>query len=186
MIGKEMIEQEEITIPKVKEYLEERQKEAEEDVKEAKEKWKKIKAKKEKENKKNENKCPICGEEFSSARGMKIHRSQAHTEEEIELADKKEEDMEKKIEEEAGMKYEQNLSLQYAQEFGNYDSERTEKAVEELKEMGIDGQTAVELINLMPEKEEQINLVFEKKRFDIEKDQVKKVLKIVEDLRESE
>ncbi len=185
MIGKEVLEQKPITIPIVKQHMEKRQEEAKEDIEEAKAKWEKIKKKKQKETKKKENKCPICGEEFKSPRGMKIHRSQAHTEEEIELSKKKEEDQERKIEEEAGLRYEQNLALQYSQEFGNLDPERTEKTVEEIKKEDIDEATAIEIINLMPEEPEQVNLVFEKKRFDITNDKVKKILKIIDDLRES-
>lgn len=90
------------------------------------------------------------------------------------------------LEEDEELGYEQKMTLQYAQEFGKQSVERAEKAVEEIEDLGVEENLAVKLVNLMPFHKDQINLVFEKERFDVDEDQINKILKIIEDLREEE
>ncbi len=94
------------------------------------------------------------------------------------------EERKEQLEDEEELSYEQKTTLQYAQKFGKADSEREEKAVEEIKDLGVDEKLAVRLVNLMPFNKDQVNLVFEKERFDIDEEETEKVLKIIDDLRE--
>jgi len=81
--------------------------------------------------------------------------------------------------------YEQKTTMQYAEKFGKAEAERAKEAVQEIKDLDIDEKLAVRLVNLMPFNEDQVNLVFEKERFDIDEEKTNKVLKIVDDLREA-
>lgn len=90
------------------------------------------------------------------------------------------------LEEDEELRYEQKVTLQYLQRFGQDNKERVMEAVEELEDMDVNKRMAVALVDLMPEYENQIDLVFEKERFDVTEDEKEKILKIIDDLRESE
>lgn len=90
------------------------------------------------------------------------------------------------LEEDEELRYEQKITLQYLQRFGKPDPERAQEALEELKDIGVNEKLAGVLVNLMPEHEEQIDLVYEKERFDVDEEEKKKILKIIDDLREAE
>lgn len=90
------------------------------------------------------------------------------------------------LEEDEELRYEQKITLQYLQRAGKSDPERAQKAMEELEDMGINERIASSLVNLMPKHEEQIDLVYEKERFEVDEDEKKKIMKIIDDLRESE
>ncbi len=90
------------------------------------------------------------------------------------------------LEEDEELRYEQKITLQYLQRFGEADPERAKEALEELQDMGINKKLAGILVNLMPEHEEQIDLVYEKERFEVDEEEKKKILKIIDDLREAE
>lgn len=90
------------------------------------------------------------------------------------------------VEEDEELRYEQKVTLDYAQKFGEKDVERVKKAIEELKELDIEEEDAVNIVNLMPFNKDQINLVFEKKRYGLEDEEIEKALKIIDDLRENE
>lgn len=89
------------------------------------------------------------------------------------------------LEEDEEMKYEQKITLQYLQAVHAQNPERTKKAVEELKEQDINEEIATRLVNLMPTNKDQVKLVYEKERFDLTEDKTKKILKIIDDLREA-
>ncbi len=92
---------------------------------------------------------------------------------------------EKQLEDEEELSYEQKTTLQYAEKFGKSEVEREKKAVEEIKDLDIDERLAVRLVNLAPFNKDQVNLVFEKERFDVDEEKTKKILKIIDDLREA-
>ncbi|MFW5902866.1 MAG: hypothetical protein ACOCTT_03190 [archaeon] len=95
------------------------------------------------------------------------------------------EERQKQLDEEEELTYEQKITLNYAEKFGKEDVEREEKAVEEIKDLDIEEKLAVRLVNLAPFNEDQINLVFEKERFDVDEEKTNKILKIIDDLREA-
>lgn len=90
------------------------------------------------------------------------------------------------VEEDEELRYEQKVTLQQAQKFGEKDVERVKKTIEELEELDIEEEDAVSIVNLMPFNKDQVNLIFEKKRYDLDDETVEKALKIIDDLRESE
>ena len=78
--------------------------------------------------------------------------------------------------------FEQKVSLDYAKEFGKGKESAVEKAIKEITEMGVDDATAVKIVNVLPETELEVRLIFEKLRFDLKEDSIKKILEISKSL----
>ena len=77
---------------------------------------------------------------------------------------------------EGDLNVEQKTTLAYVKEFGKGRLDSAVKTVEELMEMGIDEKTAVALFNGKPESPELVKLFFEKSRFDLTDDKIKKII----------
>lgn len=78
--------------------------------------------------------------------------------------------------------YEQNVTYDHVLKFGKTSLKDTEKALKELTDEGIDQRVAVKLINVKPATLEEVKLIFERVRFDVKEDQIKKILSVVKKL----
>ena len=72
--------------------------------------------------------------------------------------------------------YEEKVTLEFAKEFGKGKVDSALKLVEKLKEMGIDDETSVGLVNVKPTSPELVKLFFEKSRYDLTDDKVKQII----------
>ncbi len=84
----------------------------------------------------------------------------------------------KKAEEDEELSYEQKVTLEYVKEFGKGRVDSALKLVEKLKEMGVDEETAVSLVNVRPTSPELVKLFFEKSRFELTDDKVKEIVSL--------
>jgi DNA-directed RNA polymerase subunit F len=87
-----------------------------------------------------------------------------------------------KRKEKGELNYEQKISLEYAQEFGKAKQKKVQEVIDKLVKEGIDAKTAVKLVDLEPTTKEELKLIFEKVRFRLTEDSIKKVLDIVSEL----
>jgi len=87
-----------------------------------------------------------------------------------------------KRKEKGELTYEQKVSLEYAQEFGKAKPKKAHEVIEKLRKEGIDERTAVKLVDLQPKTKEELKLVFEKVRFRLTEDAIKKILDTVAEL----
>ena len=79
---------------------------------------------------------------------------------------------------EGDLTVEQKITLNYVKEFGKGKVESVLKLVEKLKEMGVDEETSVALVNARPKTPELVKLFFEKSRFDLTDDKVKEIIEL--------
>jgi|GEM_PF-2802709 len=84
--------------------------------------------------------------------------------------------LEQRKKEEDESTYEQKVTLEFAKEFGKGKVSSALKLVEKLKEMGVDDETSVSLVNVKPTSPELVKLFFEKSRFDLTDDKIKQIL----------
>ncbi len=78
--------------------------------------------------------------------------------------------------------YEQNVTYDYVLKFGKTSLKDMEKALKELTDEGIDQRVAVKIVNVKPATPEEVKLIFERVRFDVKEDQIKKILSVVKKL----
>ena len=78
--------------------------------------------------------------------------------------------------------YEQKLSLEYAQAFGKTGIRKIKEALEKLEKLGIPVKIAVKIVDIKPKTKEEVRLIFEKVRFSLKEDVIKKILDIAAEL----
>lgn len=83
--------------------------------------------------------------------------------------------------------YEQKVTLEHLRKFVRLSPETTEKAKKELEALGVlkDYQISA-LIDVLPKNEEEVNMLFVKERIGLEKEQVGKILSILNSIRPAE
>lgn len=83
------------------------------------------------------------------------------------------------------LEYGQRLTYDYAQKFAKLDAKKARQLMEELLKLGnIHEHQAVALVDLMPETEEDIQLIFAKERTRLGKEDIKKLLELIDKYRE--
>jgi DNA-directed RNA polymerase subunit F len=83
------------------------------------------------------------------------------------------------------LEYGQRLTYDYAQKFAKLDAKKARELVEELLKLGnIREHQAVALVDLMPETEEDVQLIFAKERTRLGEGDIKKLLELIKKYRE--
>lgn len=82
------------------------------------------------------------------------------------------------IQEHYELTYEQNLALDHVTKFSKLDAESAKKMVEELEEL-IKKTQAIKIADIMPEDMADLRLIFAKERGSIKKEDMEKILEIV-------
>lgn len=82
------------------------------------------------------------------------------------------------IQEHYELTYEQNLALDHVTKFSKLDMESAKKMVEELEEL-IKKTQAIKIADIMPEDMADLRLIFAKERGSIKKEDMEKILEIV-------
>lgn len=78
------------------------------------------------------------------------------------------------------LEYGQRLTYDYAQKFAKLDTKKAKELMEELLKLGnIREHQAVVLVDLMPETEEDIQLIFAKERTKLGEEDIKKLLELI-------
>ena len=80
------------------------------------------------------------------------------------------------------MNYEQKVVLDYSKEFSNSTMKKIDTVLGALIELGIPEEIAVKLVNVQPTSKEEVQLMFERVRFDLKEDQIPKILDLIKDL----
>ncbi len=91
--------------------------------------------------------------------------------------------LEKRSKEEE-LKYEQRLDFDYAQKFCKLKAKKASKLLEKLTSLGLTLYQAVLLVDLMPEKEEEINLIFAKEKNKPDEKVTSQILELLDQFRE--
>lgn len=82
------------------------------------------------------------------------------------------------------LEYGQRLTYDYAQKFTKLDTKKAGELMEELLKLGnIREHQAVVLVDLMPETEEDIQLIFTKERTRLREEDIKKLLELIDKYR---
>lgn len=83
------------------------------------------------------------------------------------------------------MAYEQKITVDYLRKFVQIGEKEVELAKKELKEAidDLKDHQIVMLINLLPETDEEVEVLFVKERLNLTKDQVKKILEVLDKIR---
>ena len=84
----------------------------------------------------------------------------------------------KKSNKDEELTYEQKVTLEFAKEFGKGKVDSALKLVEKIKEMGVDEETAVSLVNVKPTTPELVKLFFEKSRYELDDAKVKEIISL--------
>lgn len=92
-------------------------------------------------------------------------------------------DMLEKFSETHELTYEQNLTLDHVVKFSKLDSESSKKLVEELLDI-VKKKYAVRITDIIPEDLADLRLIFAKERIPIKKEDLEKILEIVNKYRE--
>ena len=83
------------------------------------------------------------------------------------------------------LEYGQRLTYDYAQKFAKLDVKKARELMEELLKLGnIREHQAVVLVDLMPETEEDVQLIFAKERTRLGEEDIKKLLELIDKYRE--
>lgn len=83
------------------------------------------------------------------------------------------------------LEYGQRLTYDYAQKFSKLDVKKARELMEELLKLGnIREHQAAALVDLMPETEDDIQLIFAKERTRLEEEDIKKLLELINKYRE--
>ncbi len=78
--------------------------------------------------------------------------------------------------------YEQNLALDHVTKFSKLDAESAKKLVEELEEM-VKKKQAVKIADIMPKDLSDLRLIFAKERVSLKKEDLEKILEILDSYR---
>jgi len=83
------------------------------------------------------------------------------------------------------LEYGQRLTYDYAQKFSKLDAKKAKELMEELLKLGnLREHQAVALVDLMPETEEDVQLIFAKERTRLGEEDIKKLLELINKYRE--
>lgn len=83
------------------------------------------------------------------------------------------------------LEYGQRLTYDYAQKFARLDPEKAEELVKELLKLGrLREHQAVALADMMPETNEDVELIFAKERPRLEEEDIRKILELIGKYRE--
>ena len=78
------------------------------------------------------------------------------------------------------LNYEQNVTLNHLARFPRYSAEDTEKIIAELQsELGLRHKVAVHIVDLIPKDIDDLRLIFAKEPIQINKDEMEKILDIL-------
>jgi len=78
------------------------------------------------------------------------------------------------------LEYKQRLTYDYAQKFSELDVKKAEGLIGELLKLEkLREHQAVTLVDLMPEKKEDVELIFAKERTRLEEEDIKKILELI-------
>lgn len=78
--------------------------------------------------------------------------------------------------------YEQKTVYDYAKEFSKANSTKVEKVIEELKNEGISDRLAIKVVDIKPKTKEEIMLIFERSRTDLNEEKIKKIIELAASL----
>ena len=82
------------------------------------------------------------------------------------------------------LEYGQRLTYDYAQKFAKFDIKKVEELIGELLKLEkIREHQAVALVDLMPERKEDVELIFAKERTKLEENDIKKILELINKFR---
>ncbi len=79
------------------------------------------------------------------------------------------------------LNYEQNITLNHITRFPRYSPEDTEKIIEELEDkVGLRHKVAIHIVDLIPKDLSDLRLIFAKEPVQVEKEEMEKILEILE------
>lgn len=82
------------------------------------------------------------------------------------------------------LSYEQNLALEHAKHFSQVSMTKAKKMADELMKLErISEPFAYKIVDILPMHPDEVRAIFAKERFTLEDDEIKKILKIVEEHR---
>ncbi len=82
------------------------------------------------------------------------------------------------------LSYEQNLALEHAKHFSNVSITKAKTMADKLMKLErISEPFAYKIVDILPMHPEEVRAIFAKERFTLEDDEIKKILKIVEEHR---
>lgn len=83
------------------------------------------------------------------------------------------------------LEYKQRLTYDYAQKFAELNIKKAGELIGELLKLEkIRTHQAIALVDLMPERKEDVELIFAKERTKLEEDDIKKILELIDKYRE--
>jgi len=87
---------------------------------------------------------------------------------------------------EGELKYEQRLTLDYCTKFAKLNPSKIKKLIKELMEANekVKERQAVKISDLMPKTVDDVRVIFAKERFNLNEDEIKKIIEIVDKYRE--
>ena len=82
------------------------------------------------------------------------------------------------------LSYEQNLALEHAKHFSQIGMTKAKKMAQELVKLErITESIAFKIVDILPMHPDEVRAIFAKERFTLEEDEIKKIIKIVEEYR---
>ena len=90
-----------------------------------------------------------------------------------------------KEEKERELSYEKKLALQHAQDFAKLPTTKTKQLISELKKIErVSEDHAFKIADVLPEGPDDVRAIFAKERYNLEPEEIKKILEIVSKYRE--
>lgn len=83
----------------------------------------------------------------------------------------------------AEMSYEQKQTMEYVKEFAKMKPDKAEDAIEKLVALGVDRRHAVKVMDIMPEDEDDLKMVFYKAHYSVNEQTVNQIMEILKDYR---
>lgn len=91
--------------------------------------------------------------------------------------------LERRKKEKEELEYGQRLTYDYVQKFSKVDPKKVEELMGKLLELGLKEHQAVVIVDFMPEKKEDFDLIFSKERTKLSENEINKVLEILAEYR---
>jgi DNA-directed RNA polymerase subunit F len=78
------------------------------------------------------------------------------------------------------LSYEQRLALEHSKQFVGIDPKKTSKTIKELMKIErVNDSLAAKIVELFPRSENEVRAIFAKERFNLEPDDIQKIIKIL-------
>jgi DNA-directed RNA polymerase subunit F len=78
------------------------------------------------------------------------------------------------------LSYEQRLALEHSKQFVSVDPKKIKKTIKELKKIErVNDSLAAKIVELNPRSENEVRAIFAKERFNLEPEDIKKIIKIL-------